>query len=254
MNDHVTKPIDPDALFSVLLRWVKPGDRKVAAVVERAKVVEASARATIAAEMLDLPGIDRASGLKRVAGNEALYQTLILDFHRDYALSLQGIRRALDESRVQDAERLVHTLKGVAGNIGANALHEAARELDDAIRREALAEDLAGLLGRAEDELGVVIKGLEPLAKAKAARTEGTSEPAGEVDKAALLEALVVLTDLIRKNDPEAESALEPVRQALKGGRAREADKIAQAIDLFDFRAAARAVAALAEAEGLTLP
>ena len=27
MNDHVTKPIDPDALFAVLLRWVRPGER-----------------------------------------------------------------------------------------------------------------------------------------------------------------------------------------------------------------------------------
>ena len=27
MNDHVTKPIDPDQLFTALLQWVKPGER-----------------------------------------------------------------------------------------------------------------------------------------------------------------------------------------------------------------------------------
>ena len=29
MNDHVTKPIDPDELFSTLVRWIKPGEREV---------------------------------------------------------------------------------------------------------------------------------------------------------------------------------------------------------------------------------
>ncbi len=27
MDDHVAKPIDPDALFNTLIRWIKPGTR-----------------------------------------------------------------------------------------------------------------------------------------------------------------------------------------------------------------------------------
>ena len=201
-----------------------------------------------------MPGIDRATGLRRVAGNEALYGKLLLDFHRDYATSIDRIRAAIGEDRLTDAERQVHTLKGVAGNIGAMDLHRAAQELDSALRVGDL-EKAGSLLPDVERELSVVIKGLEPLAEqAAAARAEAEASgagPGGAVDRPALETALRALADLVRKNDPEAEGALEHVRGALKGSRAKEVERIAQALDLFDFRGAAKALTALAEAEGI---
>src|SRR5688572_8838380 len=80
------------------------------------------------------PGIDRDIGLRRVAGNEALRSKLLLDFHRDYATSIDRIQGAIGEDRLADAERQVHTLKGVAGNIGAMELYRSAQELDAALR------------------------------------------------------------------------------------------------------------------------
>ena len=44
---------------------------------------------------------------------------------------------------------------------------------------------------------------------------------------------------------------MEQVRGALKGSRAKEVGRIAGALDLFDFRGAAKALTALAEAEGV---
>ena len=55
------------------------------------------------------------------------------------------------------------------------------------------------------------------------------------------------------KNDPEADIALEQLRSVLKGARPREVDRIAQALDLFDFRTAAKAITGLAEAENIAL-
>jgi hypothetical protein len=71
------------------------------------------------------------------------------------------------------------------------------------------------------------------------------------VDRRALEAALRELADLVRKSDPEAEGALDRVRGALRGARAKEVQRIAGALDLFDFRGAAKALAALAEAEGI---
>ena len=73
------------------------------------------------------------------------------------------------------------------------------------------------------------------------------------MDRPSLEAALRALAELVRKNDPEAEIALEPVRDALRGSRPREAERIAQALDMFDFRGAAKALNALAEAEGISL-
>jgi PAS domain S-box-containing protein len=256
MNDHVIKPIDPEALFAALLRWVRPAERGPVTGDAQTHAVTSSAREPFRADFEEIPGIDRASGLKRVAGNEALYRKLLLDFHRDYAASVESTRAALAESRVGDAERQVHTLKGVAGNIGATALYEAARELDDALRRSAL-DEVGKLLLRIESELHLVMDGLEPLAKeaaqARAAKTGPAAEGGASVDRPALEAGLRALAELVRKNDPEAETALEPVRDALSGSRSREAERIAQALDMFDFREAAKALGALAEAEGISL-
>ncbi|MFO0875983.1 MAG: PAS domain S-box protein [Gemmataceae bacterium] len=255
MNDHVTKPIDPDALFAVLLQWVRPGKREAVTHTPPAVQKESVRRESAVHPVKALPGIDRATGLKRVVGNEALYDKLLIDFYRNYADSIDRVRAALEESRLEDAERQVHTLKGVAGNIGAMELHQAAQELDSALRQGDLKK--AGLhLPRVERELALVINGLKPLAEQAAtasANESPKSGPEATVDRDALEKSLRELANLIRKSDPEAEGALEHVRTALKGSRAKEVERIAQALDNFDFRGAARALAALAEVEGISI-
>ena len=69
----------------------------------------------------------------------------------------------------------------------------------------------------------------------------------------ALEAALRALADLVRRNDPAAEGALEQVRAALNGSRSKEVGRIAQALDLFDFRGATKALTALAEAESILI-
>ncbi len=256
MNDHVTKPIDPDTLIAVLLRWIRPGERAAVPQPSPPRPDAATRREAPGPGAGSLPGIDRTTGLRRVAGNEALYGKLLLDFHRDYATSADLIRAAIGADRLSDAERLVHTLKGVAGNIGAMDLHRTAQELDSALRLGER-ENAGALLTDVERELSVVIRGLEPLARqAATARAEAEASGAGSggaVDRPALESALRALADRVRKNDPEAEDALEHVRGVLKGARTREVERIAQALDLFDFRGATKALTALADAEGVSL-
>jgi two-component system sensor histidine kinase/response regulator len=276
MNDHVTKPIDPDALYAVLARWVQPGQREAgpsttvpaetgqreASPQQSSPLVPAAARDAqsnrkmIRRESVDIPGIDRETGLKRVAGNEALYRKLLLDFYRDYSSSTTLIRTALAESRVSEAERMVHTLKGVAGNIGAMSLHDAARNLDDALR-QAKRVDADPLLTIVESELRVVIDGLKELARAAdevaARRTNVSAEAVSAIDRLALEAALRTLAERVRKNDPEAEAALETVRNVLGNSRSQETERIARALDIFDFRGAVKVINALAQSEGITL-
>jgi HPt (histidine-containing phosphotransfer) domain-containing protein len=190
--------------------------------------------------------------LKRVAGNEALYRKLLLDFHREYAAAADRIRTALAESRSADVERLVHTLKGVAGNLGAMQLYQAAQDLDSALRLGEV-ERVDTLLPEVERALSIVMEGLEPLAQqAKTRLSEAELAEAassGVADRPAFEAAIRELAELVRKNDPEAEVALERLRSALRGARRKEVERIAQALDLFDFRAAAKALAALADVE-----
>jgi CheY-like chemotaxis protein len=251
MDAYVSKPIDPGALVAVLLQCIKPGERNGAETLPTQTHVRIQ-REPDRPGPAGLPGIDRIAGLRRVAGNETLYHKLLLDFHRDFATSADRIRAAISENRLTDAERLAHTLKGVAGSIGAMDLHRATEELDTALRPNNL-ENAAVSLADAELELSLVIRGLEPLAR-QAAAVSAQASRAGSgdvVDRHALATSLRALADLIRKNNPDAENVLEQVRAVVEGSHVEAVDRIAQALDGFDFRGAMKALAALADSEDI---
>lgn len=252
MNDHVTKPIDPDALLATLQRWIRPIDRNRGSGKSSVALPDLSQprTGTQPTPTLLIPGIDVAAGLRRVAGNETLFRKLLIDFHKVYAGSMRSIRAALSEDRRGDADRLVHTLKGVAGNIGANELYEQAETLERTLRgsdHSRLPEQLQG----AESELQRVIDGIAPLAQEEATlRAEQNAvqaEAAGDVDRPALEGALRKILQLLKKNDPDAETVVEEIRTVLNGAHAAELDRIQQALDNFDFKQAAKAVTSLAE-------
>ena len=137
MNDHVTKPIDPDQLFATLQKWIQPGEKR--ASTRKAEVSGAKAavpeRATGEAELPNsLPGFDLAEGLKRLQGNQKLYRKLLLDFGAKYTQVAAEIREALDKKDLKHAHSLVHNLKGLAGNLAASRLQAAATDIEKLIR------------------------------------------------------------------------------------------------------------------------
>ena len=80
--------------------------------------------------------IDVADGIERVMGNRELYGRMLRRFRRDYHEAALPIRTALSNHDSSGAHRLVHTLKGAAGMIGAHKLHERASQLEQAIRTD----------------------------------------------------------------------------------------------------------------------
>ena len=73
MNDHVSKPIDPDNLFATLLRWAKPQPKANRRVAAEPHPWEPRTKWFCRRSL----GINRADGLKRVAGNRRLYRDLL---------------------------------------------------------------------------------------------------------------------------------------------------------------------------------
>jgi two-component system sensor histidine kinase/response regulator len=128
MNDHLAKPIDPEKLYATLLRWIPP---RVAAA---AATATAPCSAPVAAgESLTIPGIDAATALKRTGGNRKRYESLLSRFATSQAGAARDIRDSLAVNDTPTAERIAHSLKGAAGNLGAASLAEAAARAEVAI-------------------------------------------------------------------------------------------------------------------------
>ncbi len=132
MNDHIGKPIDPDRLVATLAKWVHPS--RAADVSSPPMAVPTSAKE----ELPDLPGVAVDESVRRMGGNVALYYTLLGKFRSDEPHVVPRIREALASNDLQTAERLAHTLKGIAGTMGAESIQVQAEQLERDIRNVSL--------------------------------------------------------------------------------------------------------------------
>jgi two-component system sensor histidine kinase/response regulator len=92
---------------------------------------------------LAIEGIDFETGLKRLGGKRERYEALLRKFADKQATTVFTVRAALAAGDAAAAERDLHSLRGAAASLGANALAEAAAKAEQSLKAGGEAE--AGL-------------------------------------------------------------------------------------------------------------
>lgn len=123
-----------------------------------------------------VPGISIETGLKRLNGNRRLYRELLTRFLNTKRETGNELRAGLEQGDTETAGRIAHSMKSIAGVIGAEELSSAAAALEKAIAAGER-NRLENTLGVFEQCLGVVLAGLE-VCLDRAAQREA---PAGEL-------------------------------------------------------------------------
>ncbi len=134
MVQHITKPIDPNELFSALLTWVKAKDSMF--LKFRSGVKKGNPQKDNTHSFKDMPGIDIKKGLSRTLGKETLYEKILIQFYTEYADAAIKIKKAIESKEEKKALHLVHAIKGLAGSIGANDLSKMALTLETHMKSE----------------------------------------------------------------------------------------------------------------------
>jgi len=142
MNEHLNKPVDVEKLYAVLLHYLagKPINRK------GKNRNEATSEDAVPALAADFKLIDTQKGLSHLVGNVKLYKKILQNFVAEF----KGLEIDLQD---QESARTIHTLKGLSGNIGAAALQQTCRELEEHWD--------AGLLPQLYEQLQCVIAEIE---------------------------------------------------------------------------------------------
>jgi two-component system sensor histidine kinase/response regulator len=246
MNDHITKPIDPDELFDVLLRWLPDRAARSEAPLEPATLVAHTADAELRGGhqwLYQIPDLDAADGLRRVLGRREAYIGLLRRFALGHAQTFTEIRAALAEGRRSDAERAAHTLKGVAGSIGARQLQREAGEVEAALRRDATLMELEALLGPGKRTLEALVAALLEALPGEA----DVTPPPTTADPDALHAAVERLTELLSQGAMEAIDAFDASAPLLTSAFGERASRIGKLVKDYCFE---DALAALREAAG----
>jgi PAS domain S-box-containing protein len=238
LNDHVAKPVNVAELYRCLATWIRPGPHSAA-------TLSRGGRRLGQQEELppDLPGLVVAEGLARLGGNAVLYRRLIISFCRDKRNSAREIGAALAEHDLRRAQRMAHTLKGVAGNIAAVGLHDAAHDIDVACSKGQAAAALQ-LLPLLEARLAEVMTAAALLAE-QPPILEGGKAPR-DSDPRVISYLIQELDRLAAQHDLMALNRIDHLVDLLEGTEyATLAARLADTLDRLDFATASRMLEAL---------
>ena len=228
MNDYLAKPFEPSDLWQVVRRWV-PGDEEGSSM---GSLPELTPIDPVRVDVPAIRGLVVAEGLQRVMGNVVLYRSLLLEFERGQADVVHRIRTALLADDLTTAERLAHSLTGVAGGIGANEVQAAAALVEREVRR-----------GRGWAEMGAMVEELrlklEPLLADL--QTFVALAPSGTPVARAVEDVPVRLEEfagLLAASNPEAREWMHHYGAVLDHLGAAPASAIRDAVMRFDLPAA----------------
>ncbi len=199
MNAYVSKPIDPAELFRVLKEWVKVCRPVPDIPKEDVSPVEKKAPAKILFPAR-LPGIDVAGGLKRVADKRDTYLNLLARFQEKYASFPSELEKVMGEGRRMEAHNLIHSLKGISGNLSLTKVFKIANELEDFMVMERGDPRIPlSHLEKALDEVFASLKILESF------REKKKPSPGTPIDRSSMPGKMAEMIGLLKEGNPEVE-------------------------------------------------
>ena len=151
MNDHLTKPIEVEKLVAMLNRWLKMDST----IIQKPVLVPKNPSQNSLPNTL--PPFDLVQALKFSNQNATLLHELLLNFRSRYADSGKQLAQWIDSNDCTQAAQLAHSLKGVAGTLGASELRTAMEALEIALSNNQL-QDLNQLLQNATIALTAAIE------------------------------------------------------------------------------------------------
>ncbi|HEX6709804.1 MAG TPA: response regulator [Rubrobacter sp.] len=149
MDDYVPKPVKREELEAVLELWVSRSDVDEATVPEAG---EDSVEYNSEDDPLDRGVLADLRDLQE-EGDPDLLKELTDLFLVDVPLQLAVLRKAVEAGDVPSVERIVHTLKGSSGNMGARRMGPLCTELEETVRSGELSA-APDLISSLEEEFG----------------------------------------------------------------------------------------------------
>jgi PAS domain S-box-containing protein len=203
MNDHLSKPIEPEKLAHILLRWLPK--RTKASVSTQLKKHKTAADE----QPISLAGLDLDSAWKRLDQRWSMVRKVCLGFAEDFGDAVAQLEAFLHKEDHKAAARLVHTVKGLALNVGASDLHRVAAAFEQELKHAQTTQRTA--FEQALTHVLAAIAGLR-----QQAAGDATPSTAG-MDATTLISQLRDLQTMLSRKQGRARKAAKEIEGTLTG-------------------------------------
>jgi len=237
MNDHVVKPVEPEKLYQSLVKWLPERmNHHPESVDAGPSVGEASTRMDDSTDgdalkaLKAIDGLDVDAALGRMTGNTSLYIRLLRQFlnnHRQDAVKLSDHMAA---GYLDAIAHMVHSLKGLAGTLGAVRLEQAALEAEKLVRRIGPDNEIEHRLNTMITELTGLLLALDTVFHQK-----NDSRLIVDVDRSKIVDILNQLETFLSASDAAANDLFEQSSSMLTASLGHAAEKLGRQIDDFDY-------------------
>jgi two-component system sensor histidine kinase/response regulator len=243
MDAYVSKPINQDRLFRTLLHSLKFRQRSVQDIEPEALSEEKQVEEGTEGLPAELPGIKISKALRALNIDKDIFKNILIRFLGSNKDTMHKIRSAFESEDWELLMQMSHSLKGSAGNIGADELSKAAMDLEMASRKASVKPPALSLIDGLDTSLDEVLRSLQTLAdtrESEALRVGGDS-----LDMSQLKQELIQLANALKMADPEAiRRQMEKVREHADSSALQELEN---RINTYDYDEALETIKKISE-------
>ena len=232
MNDHLTKPIEPNLLFQTLNHWLPKPTKKQSETIPSPQLEQMDVSPDTLTGIRKIKDLDVDRALESLQGKESLYLDITRNFYQQYINFKQTIETLKLENNHDGFYRYIHSLKSNSAYIGAFTLSELAKNMENAISEGRFIDTtLAPLLKNLKHTFEQLEQVLQPQEVKQVIKLE--------FDKKQVLNKINELIPLIADSDASSEDVCLSLIELCLGTPYYDSCKaIASYLDNIEYRAA----------------